>query len=63
MYVLMHFEIYTSSLQEITIVSYESWIKTTHINRCYKGLCMYKHAVDLQTVSVISYANYLAILE
>lgn len=56
-------EIYTSTLQEITIASYDSWIKITHINRCYKGLYMYKRPADLQIVSVISYANYLAILE
>ena len=59
----MYFEIYTNTLREITIASYDSWIKISHINRCYEGLRTYKRAADLQTDSVISYANYLAILE
>ena len=33
----MHFEIYASSLQEITIVSYDSWIKLSTLTGAIKG--------------------------
>ena len=33
----MHFEIYTSGLQEITIASYDSWIKLHTLTVAIKG--------------------------
>ena len=37
----MHFEIYTSSLQEITIASYDSWINLRTLTGVIKGYaCM-----------------------